>query len=207
MPKKLFFQLADDKRKIIIDVAIAEFAAYGYSNASTNSIVKNSGISKGSLFKYFENKEDLYFFVLDSVIEELNEKISQNSEFLSLELFQRIVDYAALEFSWYAQNPEKSKLIISAFTKDNEGIYQKTVQRYNIMGSEIFYKLVDNIDLGSLRWEKKKTIDIIKWFLKGFNEEFLERVQSNNCPFENLYSDYYRHLSEYIEILKSGLLK
>lgn len=88
MPTKLFFELSQDKRKTIIDVAIAEFAIYGYANASTNSIVKKSGISKGSLFKYFENKEELYFFILDTVTTELNESIEQGADTLSSELFQ-----------------------------------------------------------------------------------------------------------------------
>lgn len=58
MPKKLFFELKDEKRKKIIDTGISEFAKYNYNNSSTNRIVKDAGISKGSLFKYFESKED-----------------------------------------------------------------------------------------------------------------------------------------------------
>lgn len=63
MPKKLFHELQEDKKQKIISVSISEFAKYGYTDSSTNRIVKDSGISKGSLFKYFESKEDLYFYV------------------------------------------------------------------------------------------------------------------------------------------------
>ena len=66
MPNKLFFELDKQKQDRIISAAITEFATHGYENSSTNRIVKECAISKGSLFKYFENKEDLYFFLIDT---------------------------------------------------------------------------------------------------------------------------------------------
>ena len=56
MPTKIFTELDEKKQERIIDAALKEFAEYGYENASTNRIVKTCGVSKGSLFKYFENK-------------------------------------------------------------------------------------------------------------------------------------------------------
>ena len=67
MPTKIFTELDEKKQERIIDAALKEFAEYGYENASTNRIVKNCRISKGSLFKYFENKEELYFYLIDTV--------------------------------------------------------------------------------------------------------------------------------------------
>ena len=63
MPSNQFLNLEAEKQKRIIQVAIEEFAQNAYNNSSTNRIVKECGISKGSLFKYFEDKEDLYFFI------------------------------------------------------------------------------------------------------------------------------------------------
>lgn len=207
MPTKLFYELKEEKQKKIIGVAVSEFAAYGYVNSSTNRIVKNSGISKGSLFKYFVNKEDLYFFILDTVTAEFVASLGEKAIGLSRELFQRVLEYSALEFSWYIENPEKSKLIIGAFTKSDTEIYRKTTGRYGVKASDVYYKLLEDIDFSSFRWEKQKTIDILKWFLKGFNEDFLESVQIDNRSFEQLRDAYVRRLTGYLEILKSGLLK
>ena len=60
MPKQTFLNLPQKKRDIIIKAAIDEFAEYGLENASTNRIVKNSGIAKGSFYQYFEDKEDIF---------------------------------------------------------------------------------------------------------------------------------------------------
>lgn len=47
--------------------AIEEFAEYGLENASTNRIVKNSGIAKGSFYQYFEDKKDVFMHLLDLI--------------------------------------------------------------------------------------------------------------------------------------------
>jgi len=64
MPKQTFLNLPDEKRNMIINAAIDEFAEYGLENASTNRIVLNSGISKGSFYQYFEDKQDVFMYLL-----------------------------------------------------------------------------------------------------------------------------------------------
>ena len=60
MPKQTFLNLPEAKQRKIIAAASDEFSAYGLENASTNRIVANSGISKGSFYQYFEDKRDLF---------------------------------------------------------------------------------------------------------------------------------------------------
>jgi AcrR family transcriptional regulator len=69
MPKQTFLNLPQEKREIIMNAAIEEFADYGLENASTNRIVKNSGIAKGSFYQYFEDKQDVFMHML-AVIEQ-----------------------------------------------------------------------------------------------------------------------------------------
>jgi len=64
MPKQTFLNLPHEKRETIINAAVDEFAEYGLENASTNRIVANSGISKGSFYQYFEDKQDVFDYLL-----------------------------------------------------------------------------------------------------------------------------------------------
>lgn len=57
--------LPEEKRSRIVSVMVREFALNGYRKASLNSIVKNSGISKGSLYQYFSSKEEIFLFIFD----------------------------------------------------------------------------------------------------------------------------------------------
>ena len=70
MPKQTFFNLPPEKRETIMNAAIEEFADYGLENASTNRIVKNSGIAKGSFYQYFEDKQDVFMHLLDLIEKE-----------------------------------------------------------------------------------------------------------------------------------------
>ena len=65
MPNQTFFNLPDRKREKITELAIAEFAAADYDNASISNIVKQAKIAKGSFYQYFEDKTDLYLYLID----------------------------------------------------------------------------------------------------------------------------------------------
>lgn len=67
MPKQTFLNLPQEKRETIMNAAVDEFAEYGLENASTNRIVKNSGIAKGSFYQYFEDKQDVFMYMLEMV--------------------------------------------------------------------------------------------------------------------------------------------
>ncbi|MBP8292010.1 MAG: TetR/AcrR family transcriptional regulator [Caldilineaceae bacterium] len=65
MSKSTFANLPAAKRQAIIDIAIEEFAAHPYATASVSHIVARAGIAKGSLYQYFENKQDFYPYLLE----------------------------------------------------------------------------------------------------------------------------------------------
>ena len=99
MPKKVFEELEKEKQDRILDAAIKEFAEYGYENGSTNRIVSVCGISKGSLFKYFENKEELYFYLIDTISVQMAEEMKADISKLSADLYERVIEYSAAEIT------------------------------------------------------------------------------------------------------------
>ena len=59
------FESLDESLKTrILDISKQEFATHGYESASYNKIIQKIGISKGSMYYYFENKEDLFITCL-----------------------------------------------------------------------------------------------------------------------------------------------
>lgn len=69
LPKQTFFNLPPEKRKLLTDLTLEEFAAHTYHAASLSHIVEQAGIAKGSMYQYFENKFDLYVYALKLVLE------------------------------------------------------------------------------------------------------------------------------------------
>ncbi|GHV37054.1 TetR family transcriptional regulator [Synergistales bacterium] len=66
-------RLDDAKRERLIEAAIEEFAERGFDAASYNRIIEKSGLSKGSVYYYFENKDSLIATVLDEVCKRFQE--------------------------------------------------------------------------------------------------------------------------------------
>ncbi|MGI6506894.1 MAG: TetR/AcrR family transcriptional regulator [Saccharofermentanales bacterium] len=59
-----FLRLDAEKRERIIRAAVREFADRGYELANTNRIAEQAKISVGSLFHYFDTKENLFLFIV-----------------------------------------------------------------------------------------------------------------------------------------------
>ncbi|WP_069648843.1 TetR/AcrR family transcriptional regulator [Caloranaerobacter ferrireducens] len=78
--------LKDEIRDSIYNAALKEFKEKGYEKASMRSIAKKAGVSVGNMYRYFKNKDDLFFAVIGPVYNELIKFISQQK---SLEAFDR----------------------------------------------------------------------------------------------------------------------
>ena len=69
MPKQTFHKLNPDKKKALMSACFSEFANYSFAEASISRIVKSLGIAKGSIYQYFEDKQELYEFLIDESIQ------------------------------------------------------------------------------------------------------------------------------------------
>lgn len=52
-----------------------EFAGRGFHDASLNRVIEAAGISKGSMYYYFDGKEDLYAYIVQTDLEQLFARI------------------------------------------------------------------------------------------------------------------------------------
>ncbi|MGE0791239.1 MAG: TetR/AcrR family transcriptional regulator [Sandaracinaceae bacterium] len=68
MPLPRFEKLDEPRRRSILAAAAEEFGERGFENASYNRIIERAGISKGAMYYYFADKDDLFRTVLDAAI-------------------------------------------------------------------------------------------------------------------------------------------
>lgn len=64
MPNKTFDNLPDEKKEAVIEAALKEFTVHDFDSASLNDIITEIGIAKGSFYRYFNNKKDLYDYLI-----------------------------------------------------------------------------------------------------------------------------------------------
>jgi len=63
VPRPRFHKLPPAQQQAILRAAFDEFATHGFRSASLNRIIDAAGISKGSMYYYFDGKEELYAHV------------------------------------------------------------------------------------------------------------------------------------------------
>jgi AcrR family transcriptional regulator len=107
MPKGTFLNLDETKRKRVFDAAVDEFSQRRFSEASINQIVKNAGISRGSFYQYFKNKEDLYLYVLKQIGKEKLDIISRVGELKpDADFFEGYLYMFRTALEWSIAKPE-----------------------------------------------------------------------------------------------------
>ena len=71
MVRPRFAKLPPAQQQAILAAALEEFAAHGFHDASLNRVIDAAGISKGSIYYYFDGKEDLYAHVVRVELERM----------------------------------------------------------------------------------------------------------------------------------------
>ncbi|RMF47230.1 MAG: TetR/AcrR family transcriptional regulator [Anaerolineae bacterium] len=126
MPTETFFNLPEEKRQKVFDAAVAEFAAWPFSQASVNRIVERAGISKGSFYQYFSGKEDLFVY-LSQVIGEQKKLVLNTTvqEVGSDDLFStlRALYLGGLRFA--AQHPDYAAIGRNMLKEKDSPVYQR----------------------------------------------------------------------------------
>ncbi len=73
MPSERFYNLKSVKRRTFLKMAYKEFALHSYEGASITRLVGDLKMAKGSIYQYFEDKEDLYNYLIEHAADQLVE--------------------------------------------------------------------------------------------------------------------------------------
>lgn len=91
MPKQTFYNLSTEKQKKIIKSARKEFSRVPLAEASIQNIVQDADIARGSFYQYFEDKEDLFEYIVEEVainlIKKFNSKLSESKDIFETYIF------------------------------------------------------------------------------------------------------------------------
>ncbi len=93
MPKATFFNLPEKKRHSLIKAMELEFSRVPVFEASIANIVKTAGISRGSFYQYFEDKEDAYYYILQEQANRRNKQFIEQLAKHEGNLFEAITAF------------------------------------------------------------------------------------------------------------------
>lgn len=78
MPTEIFARLTPVKQQHIIEAVKAEITRAPFEEFSIYNVVRSCGISRGSFYQYFPNKEDILIYLLSSYNRSILDKVMQS---------------------------------------------------------------------------------------------------------------------------------
>ena len=203
-----FIGLKEEKRDIIINSALMEFAAKGYDLASTNEMVKAAGISKGALFHYFVSKKDLFFFLCDYVFEVVSKEFYEQIGHCDGDLLTRYRRAAMLKGAVYQRYPPMFEFIKRLTVEKSSEIAPELTEQLEKMINYGYECLLGNLDTSLFRQDVpfSKIRDLITWALENYGNRSLELIgekKLEDINIEALNADF----DEYLDVLRKCFYK
>lgn len=199
-----FNSLDTEKQKKIIVAALKEFAANGYELASTNQIVEEAGISKGSLFYYFKTKKELYKYLIDYSLDYIRAEFLNKIDFKEEDLIEKYKKLSKQKLQAYMANPHVFNFLGTIYIQQQkvdlpDDLLQKLIKTQEESVSRIF----NNIDSSLFRDDlsSDQVIKLIRWSIEGYQNELINSLQGKQLS-EVDFDPYWDEFHDFLDTLK-----
>ena len=139
-----FSHIEKEKRLNIINNAFNEFSIQGYKRSSLNTILKESGLSKGFFYHHFKNKEEFYQSLLEYAITVIADKMQNVGLIEEKDFIKRLQDGALHKIQVAKVYPSLFEFLASHYLSVTPEEYTKLTER--ITGDMATRMLTENID-------------------------------------------------------------
>lgn len=203
-PLAAFDQIDREKRKRILQAALDVFSEEGFARASTNEIIKRAGISKGALFNYFENKEDLFQECFRLGFAQYIEHMKQIVDELKPDLFDRIEQCMHHEMKFFTEHPIAFKLYHDALRdSDSQAVMRPEEEKMMKEGQAMLFS---NLDSSRLKFPLEDVMQLIDFTSKGIQQYLTDNFQSGEDVKQHT-DKIKKRVGTMLEMLKYGVYK
>lgn len=201
-------KLEPNRRKVILNAALKEFANKGYDDASTNVIAKEAGISKALMFHYVNSKKELFLFLYDYCAELIQKEYFELMNFNERDVFEGLKQSYLLQLELMQKHPwifEFNRM--SSITKSDEinKALEEKVNEKQPLCYEIMFGAIDESKFREgLNIERCK--QLIYWANIGFTNQILEEIRSHELTTLD-YDKVVEKLDDYLTELRKIFYK
>lgn len=162
-------------RARLLQAAVDEFSAHGYSGARTDRIAQSAGTNIRMLYHYFGGKDDLYVVVLETVLADLrHDELQLDAEALPpMEGLLRIFDFVAGHF---AAHPQLRKLL--AFENLNEARHLARSGRIPQMATPVLNLIRKLLARGAATGEVRAGVDALHLYVAMVSLSYYGRAHA-----------------------------
>lgn len=102
------------KRKQIFNAAVKKFSENGATDTTMKEIAQEAGVGKGTLYRYFEDKEDLVSSLMSYGFKELTEELKAEIEGIETAL-DKIKKAVEVQLSFYKRHSDFCRFLTREF--------------------------------------------------------------------------------------------
>lgn len=202
MNKYEHIELSNEKIIMIINASFEIFTKNDFDKASTNMIVKKAGISRGLLYHYFEDKQDLFDFLIyystKIILDDLHKKIDWEERDVLKRIRQSVyIKFEILEaFPFMFEFFKKYSYRVNKYS-DKEPLDEVSTNTKKKI-------LTFNVDLDMFKNKKsvEKSIAVVLFTLEGIGKKHWEKYIDEEGIFDmteimdvcDEYLDYFREI-------------
>ena len=167
--------LIERRRQQILSAAAPIFARNGFARTKIDDIADHLSIGKGTIYRYFKDKQTLFLAVYESGMQELKNSFEVNVHTITdpqLKQSQAVRTY----FEFFDTNPDLIEIMMQVRSEFKDHYRKIFVAMYNDYIVRIQQNLRDGIEMGIFReMDVEKTADTISATLQGVLQGFYIR--------------------------------
>lgn len=195
-----------DRREELIEAALDEFGAKSYEEASLNNIIKNAGISKGTFYYHFQDKQALYLFLLqamaDAKVEFVERGLADYVRDEELDLFENLKLQVRIGIEFAREYPKYYLLGLMFLKEKGNKIYEVAMDSLNDTTERYFEELMERaVRHGDIRpgISEHFAAKIVAYLLIRFDELF--DFKNGDTGFDEILND----IDGLIDFMQHGL--
>ena len=194
--------MGPEKRDRVINAALEEFCK-GFAHASTDTIVRKAGISKGLLFHYFGTKEGLYEFLLWYAFDVM---VKEYFGLLNLEqrdILDRLRQMILLKWDPSYKAPALFDFLIAAYARERGDPSNQFAGMYQAVQTDVAGRLFADIDFSLFRNDisADMAVSVIQWSLLGYSDSKISKDKVLG-DYQKEYETYLADLDGYFSLFR-----
>jgi len=108
-----------EKRRAILQAAMAVFARKGFSATKVADIAREAGIGKGTVYEYFSSKDEIFFALYRQMRDEFHRRVFASKKALSPR--RKIEDFITSALGAFEQWRELSRVLLEFWAEHRGG--------------------------------------------------------------------------------------
>ncbi len=180
-----FFTLPEEKKHAIINAGYRVFSQNTYKKSPMSDIAAEAGISKSLLFHYFQNKKELYLFLIRNAADTTLQYLKECHCYEQTDFFETLTSGIKAKIQIMKKYPELTAFTLKCYYEKDEdvcGDVQELIEKHSSFADNAaMYNLdpaqfIPGLDIPMMYYD-------ILWASEGY---IWEKLQQNNINAEEI---------------------